>query len=357
MRKPSRWSLLGVLWLFVQPSAVLAQPGPFLAIDLPYAYSICSDTTFDFLDIQVGDVADLGPSNRGCLVSNELNGLWTTFEVESAGRIGFTLSSSVPLTDLDFAVWGPFTEPTSVLTTQPVRCSYAAIAGPTGLGGSATDASEAAAGDGWVSTLPVNAGDQFILYVNNFSLDGANAQFAWEFLEGASLSCLDLPFVSFGIEGNDIPPGGTVNLVSYEEPEVFAYYWELPGSTIGTSIEPDPQAVLYEQPGCYDVTLTLYNAAGQNSSTLTCGVNVLLPTAVDDVSIGNTVTYDGRGVVVHPPGTDGYTVSIVDLLGRTLVERTAEGRTYIEMEEWPLDMVLISVRQGATRQVHRLVLR
>lgn len=357
MRKPLNWSLFRVLGLIGLPITTTAQPGPFLAVDLPYAHAICSDTTFEFLEISVGDVADLGPANRGCLVSNEQNGLWTSFEVESAGRIGFTLSSSTPLTDLDFAVWGPFTEPLSALNTQPVRCSYAAIAGPTGLGGSATDASEAAAGDGWVSTLPVNAGDRFILYVNNFSLNPANALISWEFMEGASLRCLDLPAVSFGVQGNDIPPGATVDLISYEEPEVFAYYWELPGSTIGTSTDPDPQGVRYDQPGCYDVTLTLYNAAGQNSSTLSCAVNVLLPTAMDEASMGTTMTYDGRGITMDPKSTDPYSISVLDLLGRTLLEREAIGRVYITLEDRPVDVVLVSVRQGAYRQAHRLVLR
>lgn len=357
MRKPKPCSSIWLILGAILPCQLMAQPGPFLAADLQFAYQICSDTTFDFLDIEVGDVADLGPATRGCLVANERNGLWTTFSMETSGRIGFVLSSSLPQTDIDFAVWGPFSEWMNLLSTQPIRCSYASIAGPTGVGGTATDASEAAGGDGWVSFLDVNMGDRFILYVDNSSFNGADVQLVWDLQEGATLTCLDPPQVSFGTEGNDILPGGTVNLFAFPEPEVFAYYWELPGSTIGTSLDQNPQNVQYEVAGCYDVSLTMYNAGGQNTATTPCMVNVLLPTAVEDAVDIRSIEYDGLGVSVHLTSTDEYHVSVVDLLGRTLETRTGSGRQYISLENQASNVVLIIVKQGTTRHVHRLMLR
>jgi len=63
----------------------------------------------------------------------------------------------------------------------------------TGLGNAAVDPSENAGGDAWVSTIPVVAGQIYILYIDNFSSNGQAFNLTWQLTAGASLDCTVLP--------------------------------------------------------------------------------------------------------------------------------------------------------------------
>jgi len=116
--------LLILLLPMLVVARAIAQPGPFVAADLPYAVNVCSDTAFTppVIVPDLGDVQDLGPNNRGCLVVGERNGIWINFTVPSSGRIGFTVIPTAAA-DYDLGVWGPFTERPDTLLTTPIRCS------------------------------------------------------------------------------------------------------------------------------------------------------------------------------------------------------------------------------------------
>ncbi len=67
---------------------------------------------------------------------------WFTIEAQADGPLGFIMESPDP-SDIDFNVWGPFTQEQvcetpaqiidAVTNTQPIRSSYAAFGVPTGL--------------------------------------------------------------------------------------------------------------------------------------------------------------------------------------------------------------------------------
>ena len=101
----------------------------------------------------------------------------TRYEVyqleNTSGTIGFTIAPAVP-TDYDFALWGPMASVTCPPPGPPLRCSWAAPFGPTGCGNGATDFSEGAGGDRWVSTFDVLVGEIYILYVDNFTPTNAH---------------------------------------------------------------------------------------------------------------------------------------------------------------------------------------
>ncbi|MCB9048754.1 MAG: PKD domain-containing protein [Lewinellaceae bacterium] len=81
------------------------------------------------------------------------------------------------------------------------------------------------------------------------------------------------------------------------EGTVTAWQWAFPGGTPDSSTEPDP-TVVYEQPGVYDVRLTVSNAFGENSQEETGLVTVIgVPAAAFDfdmqelsLSLNNTST-------------------------------------------------------------------
>ena len=180
-------------------------PPPAAPQDCNGGATICNGQAFNNNSSNTGNVVDLNTANQGCLTSGERQGTWYYFSPSSAGAIGFTIAPAVA-TDYDFAVWGPMTSVTCPPPGPPLRCSYAAPVGNTGLGNGATDFSEGAGGDRWVSPINVLAGQIYILYVDNFSSNGQAFNLTWQLSGGASLDCSVLPveLVNLEAQANDL---------------------------------------------------------------------------------------------------------------------------------------------------------
>ena len=168
-------------------------PPPSSPNDCVGGVTICNSLGINNNAASTGDVVDLTTANQGCLTSGERQGTWYYFSPSTGGTIGFTINPANPLDDYDFAVWGPLTGVTCPPPGPPLRCSYAAPSGATGMGNGATDASEGAGGDKWVSTITVLAGQVYLLYIDNFSISGQAFTLNWNLTNGASLDCTVLP--------------------------------------------------------------------------------------------------------------------------------------------------------------------
>jgi hypothetical protein len=132
--------------------------------------TICADIAVSNNPQNTGSVVDLTLPNRGCLVANERRGVWYNFTVSQPGQIGFTIDAS-PYggADYDYGLWGPYSgTPTCPPTGPPLRCSWGDGPVLTGLNWTATDFTEGAAGDSWTRYITANAGDRFLLFVDNF---------------------------------------------------------------------------------------------------------------------------------------------------------------------------------------------
>ncbi|WP_343748098.1 hypothetical protein [Fluviicola sp.] len=147
-------------------------------------------------------VQELTTANRGCL-STEHQSSWYYLNVQTGGTLTMTISPSNSGDDYDFAIWGPFTAANAGAncppTTAPIRCSWSAVTGNTGMmipytGQSSSfgcgflglfsctglitstnnpaDVSEGSGGDSWVSNLTTTANQVYILLVDNFNNSG-----------------------------------------------------------------------------------------------------------------------------------------------------------------------------------------
>ena len=132
--------------------------------------------------------------NNGCWLGTgvEPDFYWFTIEAQADGPFGFILESADNPSDIDFNVWGPFTQeevcesPANVITfienNQPIRSSWAAGAEPTGLadihpqfGYEVEDeldcgslATPGAGGDDVVSTIAATEGEVYVVLVNDW---------------------------------------------------------------------------------------------------------------------------------------------------------------------------------------------
>jgi len=135
--------------------------------------------------------------NDGCWVnagSVSPNYYWFTIQAQADGNFGFIVQADDPAeaSDIDFSVWGPFTEdqacddPMSVITlvntTQPIRSSWAGGADPTGLalfnadGDPVTDEYDcdpipSAGGDDFASVIQAQEGEIYAVLINDWGDD------------------------------------------------------------------------------------------------------------------------------------------------------------------------------------------
>jgi len=148
-------------------------------------------------------------SCTGCTAGGENFSNWYFFQVQTGGSFGFTITPQSPTGDYDYALYGP--NVTCASLGSPIRCSYAANTGPTGLGNGATDTSEGVTGDAWTSTISVTAGQSFYLMINQWEAT-ANG-FTINFGGTAVLNCAVLPVELKSMQCEAYVNG---NLISFE---------------------------------------------------------------------------------------------------------------------------------------------
>ncbi|MBK6830501.1 MAG: hypothetical protein IPG92_07060 [Flavobacteriales bacterium] len=172
--------LTGVNYGFTVNTTCNVPPSPIS--DCLGAFEVCSNQNINLAPSSGGNVDDLTAVNRGCLLGGETQGAWFRFRASVAGNLAFSINVTGG-TDYDFAVWGPYsTAPTCIPLGPPgppIRCSWSALPTSTGLNYTALDATEGAGGDAWVSDIPVALGDQFLLYVDNWTNNSTIFNLVW----------------------------------------------------------------------------------------------------------------------------------------------------------------------------------
>ncbi|MCE3296080.1 MAG: hypothetical protein K0R65_1794 [Crocinitomicaceae bacterium] len=178
---------------------------------------VCSDQAFQGNSDGSGSINDLSGSNDGCL-AGENQSSWYYFRAATAGTIQLNISPQNGSDDYDFAIWGPMAALTCPPAAGPLRCSYAAGGGNTGLQAGAADLTEGAGGNRFVSPLNVAANDVYLLVVDNFSESTQPFTLDWTLTGGCTLGCTVLPteLLDFSIE-ND---GGTISFITASERDV-----------------------------------------------------------------------------------------------------------------------------------------
>ncbi len=189
-------------------ATLTCNPPPAPPEDCVGSVTICNGQSFNNNTNNTGNVADLTLATAGCLLNTERQGTWYNFTISASGQVAFTINPANPADDYDFAIWGPFppgSTPSSICPplSAPLRCSYAAPGGATGLNYTATDLSEDAFGDKWVRYLDVVVGQVYLLYISNWSQSGLAFNLDWNLQGGASLDCTVLGAELVSLKAHD----------------------------------------------------------------------------------------------------------------------------------------------------------
>ena len=160
-----------------------ANSGPGSIVDFSVTSNVSNPTTNPF------------PPNIGCLNSGELNPQWLILTIGNAGLLEFVFgagNSANPQAGFyDWSMW-PYS-PTACAdifnnTLPPIRCNWnGSNTGGTGLGSGTTIATFSGNSSNFGAPLPVNACQQFVICISNYS--GVNSLVSFQSLGTASLSC------------------------------------------------------------------------------------------------------------------------------------------------------------------------
>lgn len=182
-------------------SVCVTTPAPPSAnVDCLGSTPICGNASFSGNSNGEG-VEEINGTNQGCIgFTGEQQSSWYTFKILTGGTLSFTITTTV---DYDFAIWGAYSATATAasicpITTTPVRCSFAASGGNTGLGNGASDNSEGVGGNKWVAPMNVTAGQVYEMLINNFAADLSSFTLTWG--GTAVLDCsviLPLELISF----------------------------------------------------------------------------------------------------------------------------------------------------------------
>lgn len=189
--------------LKTRPDAVTEKTSPG-GTDCGSASIVCSNDAFAGTATNYG-VQELNASNEGCLYG-ENQSSWYYINVAIGGTLSMLIDPANNSDDYDFAIWGPFTTANAAANcppvSNPIRCSYSSKTDLTGLQSSyygqtssfgcgflglfacygtvtVSDNSESASGDSYVQPLNVNAGQIYILLVDNYSSSGYPYNLSW----------------------------------------------------------------------------------------------------------------------------------------------------------------------------------
>lgn len=163
-------------------SVCVTTPAPPSAnVDCLGSTPICGNASFSGNSNGEG-IEEINGTNQGCIgFTGEQQSSWYTFKILTGGTLSFTITTSV---DYDFAIWGAYS-PTATaasicpITTTPIRCSFAASGGNTGLGNGAVDNSEGVGGNRWVAPMNVTAGQVYEMLINNYAADLSSFTLTW----------------------------------------------------------------------------------------------------------------------------------------------------------------------------------
>lgn len=190
------------------PSAIVPTTNP---EDCQGAIVVCGDENL-FGGVNSSGYNELPDPWNYCIAGGENQSTWYAFSPATSGTIAFEIIPDSP-TDYDWAVWGPYAslECPAFNNDPTLRCSSSQLYGNgnTGLLAAETDTIEqngeysgccGADGDGFLKPINAQAGEIYVLMLDNWDVNSVGFELHWNLTNGATLDCspvLPVNLVSF----------------------------------------------------------------------------------------------------------------------------------------------------------------
>jgi hypothetical protein len=260
------------------------------------ATGVCTGSTYSFPASTNSGSALVG-ANYGCL-KTQPNPAWFFMQMDNPGSITITMTSS-PARDIDFIIWGPFTDPfaqcvAGLDTTKIVDCSYSTASAETG-------------------TIPSGlTGEYYVLLITNYSNNSNNITFSQTGGTGTSNCDILCNITSLTATPGACATGAgagtyavTGTVTSFTPPATGTL---TVSSSCGSS-------VTFNAPFSTSIPYTLPNVTGNGGSCIITASYSAVPTCIRTrtitastcctVSAGNQSECEGETVTLTATGTAG----------------------------------------------------
>jgi len=264
------------------------------------SFPFCTDTVYNFPAGVNAGTAQTG-ANYGCL-STQPNPAWYYMEVLNSGPIVIYMSST-PAVDIDFAIWGPYTDQTTPCVAQlTAACSSCPnnTSNPSFYpSGNLIDCSYSTS---WNETVHINnaqTGEIYILLICNYSNSPCNINFNQTNTGTPGHGTTNCGILAPPVDNNGpLCEGETLNLTAQQGPTGCTYLWTGPNGFTSTQQNPVIPNVTLAMAGDYFLQVIL--GVDTSNAVSTTVVIYPVPTSTFTVSLDSvcinettTLTYTG----------------------------------------------------------------
>ncbi|MFN4234250.1 MAG: gliding motility-associated C-terminal domain-containing protein [Bacteroidia bacterium] len=290
------------------------------APDCNVAVNICSNANFaidpngpgavnDFTSFSHGvsnPLTNPASTNSGCLFSGELNPTWMIINVATSGNLEFNFGAGTQSGCYDWIMWPYNANTCSGIfnnTLPPVRCNWngnCADCG-TGIGPVPPNATGFNCQSNYEPTLPVTAGQQFIICFSNYS--GVYTNVPLSFTGTAQVSCNPVNVI-----GGTICPGQCINLLATGG--LSGHTWTPAtglNTTTGTSVQACPTTTT-----TYTVTANILPSGTASDTAIVTVLPANDPQCSSTCSVtasSNSPICEGQTLNLTSTNLTGYTYS------------------------------------------------
>ena len=116
------------------------------------------------------------------------------------------------------------------------------------------------------------------------------------------------PSANFSVNDQNIPTGGSVDFTDESLYDPTSWSWTFTGAETTSSTVQNPSGIVYNTPGCYEVTLTVTNTNGSDTETKVCYVRVTNENAGTEACNcdANTNVAQDENLTAYNFGANGY---------------------------------------------------
>ena len=271
------------------------------------SFPFCTDTVYNFPAGVNAGTAQAG-ADYTCL-GTQPNPAWYYMEVLNTGPIIIYMSST-PQVDIDFSLWGPFTNQTTPCVAQltagtTVDCSYSTS---------------------WNETADIpnaQAGQIYILLICNFSNNACNINFSQTNTSDPNHGTTNCGILAPPVSNNGpLCVGDSLLLTAQQGPTGCTYYWTGPNGFTSTNQNPILPNATLTMAGDYFLQVIL-GADTSNAVSTTVIINPI-PTSTYTVSLDSVCI--GEATVLTYTGTATPTANYIwDVNGGTPNSVTGQG--------------------------------
>jgi len=291
----------------------------------------CTDTVYNFpAGVNTGS-AQSGP-NYGCLYTQP-NPAWYHLQIQDPGNIIIYMYTSPPQ-DIDFALWGPFSDPvspcTAQLTASCTSCPNNTSSSSNYPYGNLVDCSYSYLPTETAHIWGAQTGEWYIMVITNYSNNPTNIIFEQQNSGQPNAGSTNCGILSPPITNNGpLCVGETLQLTA-NTVQGAIYYWQGPAGFTSNQQNPIITNVTMANAGTYTLSITVGTETSPPVSTIVViHPNPTISVSNVDVCSGFNATLTASGaqtyvwsngattnpLVVTPSATSTYSVTGTDVNG------------------------------------------